>query len=147
MKNILIALELEDEQLSQTLIAEAAKLALAFNAKCWLIHIAAPEPDFVGYEVGPQYIRDLLAEDLKADHQKIYAYTKDLEARGVSAEGLMIQGPTVESIMNEIKKLEIDLLVLGNKHHGILYSTFVGSVTDNIVQKTSIPVYLIPEKP
>lgn len=146
MKNILIALELKDEAMSDRLIAEATKLALAFNAKCWLIHIAAPEPDFVGYEVGPQYIRDVLAEDLKADHKKIQAYAQKLKDQKILAEGLMVQGSTVETIISEIKKLQIDSLVLGNKHHGILYSTFVGSVTDDLLEEVSIPVYLIPQK-
>lgn len=146
MKNILLALELQDEALSERLIAEAAKLALAFDAKCWLIHIAAPDPDFVGYGVGPQYIRDLLAEDLKEDHKKIQTYANKLKAQNILAEGLLIQGTTVETIIEEIQKLQIDLLILGNKHHGILYSTFVGSVTDDILEQISIPVYLIPEK-
>lgn len=146
MKNILLALELQDEELSERLIAQAAKLASAFDAKCWLIHIAAPDPDFVGYGVGPQYIRDLLAEDLKEDHKKIQTYAQQLKQQNISAEGLLIQGATVESIIEEIQKLQIDLLILGNKHHGILYSTFVGSVTDDLLEQISIPVYLIPEK-
>ena len=146
MKNILVALELNDEEMSNRLVEEAARLALVFNAKCWLIHIAAPDPDFVGYDVGPQYIRDLLAEDLKEDHKKIQSYSQKLKQKNVNAEGLMIQGPTVESIIDEVQKLEVDLLVLGNKHHGILYSTFVGSVTEDIFEKVSIPVYLVPDK-
>ncbi len=144
MKNILLALELQDKEMSERLIAEATKLALAFNAKCWLIHIAAPEPDFVGYEVGPQYIRDIVAEDFKEDHKEIQAYAQKLKDQKIVTEGLMIQGSTVEAIINEIQKLEIDLLILGNKHHGILYSTFVGSVTDDILEQVSIPVYLTP---
>lgn len=146
MKNLLLALELQDEEMSERLIAEAAKIAKAFEAKCWLIHIAAPDPDFVGYGVGPQYIRDLLAEDLKEDHKKIQAYANQLKAQNISAEGLLIQGTTVDTIIEEIQKLQVDLLILGNKHHGILYSTFVGSVTEDILEQISIPVYLIPEK-
>jgi nucleotide-binding universal stress UspA family protein len=58
----------------------------------------------------------------------------------------LVQGPTEEMILQEIDKLKIDLVVLGNKRHGILYSTFVGSVTDDLIHDLDIPVYLVPDK-
>lgn len=145
MKNILVALELEDADFSKKLIHKAIEIAKAFDAKCWLIHIAAPEPDFVGYEVGPQYIRDVLAEDLREEHKHIQSLAELVKSETIEAEGLMIQGPTEEMILQEIDKLNIDLLVLGNKKHSMLYNTFVGSITNDLIQDVDIPVYLIPQ--
>ncbi|MEQ8910025.1 MAG: universal stress protein [Vicingaceae bacterium] len=145
MKNILIALELEEKNFSDKIVKSATQLAKAFGAKCWIVHIAAPEPDFVGYEVGPQYIRDMLAEDLKEEHKIVQAYADEIKKQGLNAEGLMVQGPTEEMILKEVEKLDIDLMILGNKKHGLLYSTFVGSVTDDLIHDLDIPVYLVPQ--
>ena len=63
MKNIAIALDLSNS--STVLIEQAKVLARANDAKIWLIHIAAPDPDFIGYDVGPKYIREDRADILK----------------------------------------------------------------------------------
>ncbi len=55
MKNILVGIDFHKE--TQVLISESAKLAKAFGAKVWLIHVAPPEPDFVGYDVAAIYPR------------------------------------------------------------------------------------------
>ena len=51
MKNLLVNVTLEEKQTSR-LIEHAISIAEKFSSKIWLIHIAAPDPDFVGYEVG-----------------------------------------------------------------------------------------------
>ncbi|NOR45584.1 MAG: universal stress protein, partial [Candidatus Delongbacteria bacterium] len=52
MKNILAPIDFSD--VSEKVIFEAAEFAKAFSCKLWLLHVAAPEPDFVGYTVGPK---------------------------------------------------------------------------------------------
>ena len=37
-----------------------------------------PEPDFVGYEVGPQYISDMREIELKEEHKQLKKYADDL---------------------------------------------------------------------
>lgn len=60
MKNILVAVDLDAS--SQLLIHAAAEQAEKINAKVWVLHVADPEPDFVGNKAGPQYVRDYLVE-------------------------------------------------------------------------------------
>ena len=144
MKNILVAIEVNNSDLMNRMLADASKLAIAFNAKCWLIQIEAPEPDFVGYEAGPQYIRDLRADEIRESHSALQQQTALLKAKGVNVEGLTIQGPTEEMIRLEVDKLGIDLLILGNKNHGLLHSIFIGSVTDDLIKESKIPIYLVP---
>jgi nucleotide-binding universal stress UspA family protein len=144
MKNILIAIEVNNTDLMNKMLDTAVQMGKAFNSKCWLIQIAEPDPDFVGYEVGPQYIRDFKAEELRETHRAVQAQTELLKSRGVEAEGLMIQGPTEEMIQKEVDKLKIDLLILGNKNHGMLHSIFIGSITDDLIKDAKIPILLIP---
>ena len=128
----------------EPLIDKALDLAKAFDSKLWLVHIAAPDPDFVGYEVGPQYIRDSRAAELRKEHKLIQEYTNKLKQKGVNTEGLLLQGATIEIVIKESKKLNIELIIAGHHEHGFLYKAFVGSVSDGILKKSKIPVLLIP---
>lgn len=123
---------------------KAHQLATAFGSKVWLMHIAAPNPDFVGYEVGPQYIRDARAEELREEHKQLQEFAAQLQAKGVEAEGLLVQGATIEMVMKESEKLNIDLIIAGHHERGFLYQAIVGSVSAEIIKKSKIPVLIIP---
>lgn len=142
MKNILVALNFDDK--AGKLFEWSAQIAEKFNSNVWIIHIAAPDPDFIGYDTGPQYIRDYRAEDLKEEHRLIRQFAVDLEKKGIKKEGLLIQGPTVKMILEEIEKLKIDLIIIGHHEHSFLYKTFFGSTAKEVLKKSKIPLLVIP---
>ena len=142
MKNILVTIDFKRND--QLLIDKAFQLAESFDSKLWLIHIAAPDPDFVGYEVGPQYIRDSRASDLRKEHKLLQEYADKLKKKGVNAEGILVQGATIEMILDEAKKLNVDLIIAGHQEHNFIYKVFVGSVSKGVVKKSKIPVLLVP---
>lgn len=144
MKNILVSIDLKDDE--QLLLDQAVQFAKAFSSKVWLLHIGAPDPDFVGHGVGPQYIRDAKAEDLREEHRSLQHYSESMQAQGLEAEGLLIQGATVESILKEAQKLNADLIIVGHHEHNILYKIFQESVSAEVVKKSKIPVLLVPLK-
>lgn len=144
MQNILVSIDFNDDE--QILLEKAMQFAKAFSSKLWLLHIGAPDPDFVGHGVGPQYIRDAKAEDLREEHRSLQNYAEMLKSKGISAEGLLVQGATVETILKEAQKLNIDMIIIGHHEHGVLYKIFQESVSAEVVKKSKIPVLLVPLK-
>jgi nucleotide-binding universal stress UspA family protein len=142
MKNILVTIEFEDQ--SDLLIEKATEIAAKFGAKVWLVHIAAPEPDFIGYGTGPQYIRDTLAQDLREEHRTLQKYADEMKGNGVEAEGLLVQGSTIETIITESEKLNVDLIVIGHHKHGFLYNLFMTGTDESLIEQSNIPVLTIP---
>ena len=142
MNNILVAIELDE--FDELLISKATQFAEAFDSKLWLIHISAPEPDFVGYDVGPQYIRDSRADELRNEHKVLQKYSADLNAKGIDAEGLLIQGATIDMIIQESQKLQVDLIITGHHDYGFLYKALRGSVSGKILQSSKIPMLIVP---
>ncbi|MBT8306333.1 MAG: universal stress protein [Maribacter sp.] len=142
MKNILVTIDFVNNE--KQLIDKAFQLAEKFKAKLWLLHIASPDPDFIGYDVGPQYIRDSRAEELRKEHKLLQEYTAVLKEKGVDSEGLLVQGATIEMIIEESKKLNVDLIIAGHHERGFFYNAFVGSVSAKIIKKSKIPVLIIP---
>jgi len=119
-------------------------LAEPFNSKLWLMHIAAPDPDFVGYKTGPQYIRDSRASELRKEHKLLQEYAAALKKKGVDSEGLLIEGATIEMIIEESKKLNVDLIIAGSHKHSFFYNVFIESVSEEIIKKSKIPVMIVP---
>jgi nucleotide-binding universal stress UspA family protein len=142
MKNILVTIDFNKNE--ELLIDKAFQLAESFDSKLWLMHIAAPDPDFVGYEVGPQYIRDSRASDLRKEHKLLQEYATALKKKGVESEGLLVQGATIEMIIEESKKLNVDLIIAGNHEHGFFYNAFVGRMSVKVIKKSKIPVLIVP---
>jgi len=142
MKNIIVALDFSP--CTELLLEQAYQYGKAFKAKVWLIHVAAPDPDFIGYEVGPEYIREDRANTLKKEHKTLGEYKEGLIASGVEAEALLIQGPTVETLLNHMTKLQADLLIIGKKGHSLLHKAFIGSIFSSVVKQAEIPVLAIP---
>lgn len=142
MKNILVAVDLDES--SQVLVEKAAELAEKFDSKVWVLHIADPEPDFVGNKVGPQYIRDLRVKELLQEHQLIRKYTDSLRTKNIDADGLLIAGPTVQLILEEIEKLAIDLVIIGHHPHNLMYKIFTGSTHTAVVKKSKVQVLVVP---
>lgn len=142
MKNILVAIDFEPQ--ARLLIDYALTLSEKFSAKLWIVHIAAPNPDFVGYEAGPQYLRDMRAEELREEHQHLRNLGLLAQERGIEAEALLIQGPTVKMILEEAQKLAADLIVVGAHDHSFLHTAFTGNTALSLFKKTKIPLLAIP---
>lgn len=142
MKNLLVALDMKPSD--ALLLAQASLLAQKCGSKIWMIHVASPDPDFVGFEMGPKYIRDFVADELRTEHRQLQAYAAELKGKSLDAEGLLVQGPTIDMIEAEAKKLNIDLLILGSHKHSFLYEAFVGNTAVRIIKESSIPVMIVP---
>jgi len=142
MKNILVPIDFDGSE--KSLIDKAIEIAHSFRSKVWLLHVAAPDPDFVGNDVGPQSVRDIRAETLREEHRALQEYADSMRAQNIDATALLIQGPTIEIILEESKKLNIDLLVASHHDHGLLYRALLGSVSNQLIKKSKIPVLVVP---
>ena len=142
MKNILVAVDFTENE--QKLIQTSLEVATAFNSKVWILHVSAPEPDFIGYDVGPQYIRDSRAAELKKEHKILYEYSQHLSGKGIEATGLLIPGGTIEMILAEVRKLKIDLIITGHHKHSFFYKALRGSTSERLIKKTDVPVLIVP---
>src|SRR5688572_8905488 len=99
MQNILVAIDFSE--VTPQLLQQTRSLAGNRPTKIWLIHVAAPEPDFVGYEPGPQVVRDQVASRLHKEHGALQAQADQLRQAGLEVTPLLVQGQTVEKILEE----------------------------------------------
>jgi len=146
MKTIVAAVDLS--QVTAAVVRTGGALAKGLDATLWLVHVAAPEPPFVGYDVGPQSVREQVAAQIRSIHRQLQEIEKDLQDQGVRGTALLVQGPIVEKIQEETARLKADLLVIGSHGHGALYHLVLGSVSNALVKAATCPVVVVPaEKP
>ncbi|MBN2164949.1 MAG: universal stress protein [Marinilabiliaceae bacterium] len=142
MKNIIVGIDFLEH--TDIIIEKAIEVGKAFNSKLWLLHVSAPDPDFVGFDVGPQFKRDERALDLKVERKKLAEYSKRVQSEGLEVDSLLIQGATIDTIIEESKKLNVNLIICGHHNHNFLYRLIFGATAKNIIMKSEIPVLIIP---
>lgn len=129
---------------SQALLTVAEQQARSLGAKLYLIHVVAPDPDFVGYEVGPQSVRDAVAHEYRDQHRQLQEAADRLRQSDLDTTALLVQGATGQTLLEEAAKLGVDQLVIGSHGHGAVYDLLVGSVSHWILQHTFLPVLVVP---
>jgi nucleotide-binding universal stress UspA family protein len=140
--NILVSVDFSEA--TPRILQAAASLTRALSGKLWLLHVGEPEPDFVGYEAGPDVVRDQVAREFRDEHRKLQEYADSMRAEGLPVTALMIQGPVVDTVIAEAERLEADMLVVGSHGYGAVYDLLVGSVSRGILKHAEIPVLVVP---
>ena len=139
MKTILVPIDFSD---ATTPVIDTAKhFATAFGSRLVLLHVTEPEPDFVGFEPGPLAVRQTVARDIKAEHQKLDALKASVNLPDVLA--LHIQGPAIDKILHEAAEQQAGMIVIGSHGHGALYELLVGSVTAGVLKAAPCPVLVV----
>ena len=114
--------------------------------KVYIVHVAPPDPEFVGWEAGPEVVREQLASQFQREHREVEVMAQGLRDEGIDATGLMVQGPTVATILDEIDRRGADMVVVGSHGHGAAYDLVVGSVSSGVIRKATVPVLVVPHR-
>lgn len=140
--HILIAIDLSPG--SERLLSAAVRLLDGVLESVHLLHVVQPDPDFVGFEVDTQVMRDRTAHLFHRERQQLQTMAEALRARGVEAHALAIQGATAATILRQAEKLNVDLIVVGAHGHGLLYRLLQGDASEQVLRASSRPVLAIP---
>lgn len=142
MRKILVALDTTAADVP--VVEHARTLAKAFGSHVRLLHVASPAPDLVGYEAGPQYIRDVRAEELKHEHGELLRWREELSAAGIETDTRLVMGPTADTIFEEADALGADLIVMGSHGRRGLARLLIGSVSEEVLKEHKWPLLVVP---
>ena len=141
---VLAALDLA--RTTPDVLREARIWARRLSAELILIHVADPDPDFIGYGAGPESVRLAVAHKFTRAHQRLEALSVELRKEGLDATALLLQGATAETILREADRLSADVVLMGTRARGAVRELFVGSVSKEVLRKSTRPVLLIPPR-
>lgn len=94
----------------------AVKYAKCFSLEICLVHISEVEPDFIGYDVGPENERQWRSQELRHEHRMLEDGVKRIIKSGVAAGYVMKDGSATSAIIGilEEKKAQVVMLTYGN---------------------------------
>ncbi len=147
---LLVAIDFSD--ITETVISHSAKLAKALQAELFLVHVAEPNPDHIAYDfdpasvyaIDPKEVRDSIAERFHKEHQTLQQYADRLREDDISCTALMVQGGTIDMLAHQAEKLEVDFIVAGTHGKGLISQVLLGSTSEELVRKSTLPVHLVP---
>ena len=135
-----------DLSASSDAVIDCARGLAAPDGQLVILHVAAPDPDFVGYGAGPSCVRDDVARDLRREHQTVQRLAEGARQAGMAVTPLTVQGATAETILEHSRRLGASFIVVGSRGHGALRNALVGSVVQGLVRGATMPVVVVPHE-
>ncbi|HEX5632187.1 MAG TPA: universal stress protein [Gemmatimonadales bacterium] len=124
----------------------AQAVARDTGAAVWLLHVAEPDPAFVGYDAGSAGVRDQVAHEYREEHRRLQEHARTLREAGVDATPLLVRGPTAETILLEAERLGVDLIVMATHGRGAMFDLLVGSISHAVLRRSTLPVLMVPAR-
>jgi nucleotide-binding universal stress UspA family protein len=121
------------------------ELALAAGWPLHLLHAAAPDPVFVGFdEPGGSYDTHRRDDKLGSEFTELDAIAGELRVRGIEVVAHVITGPTVETIIDQAKDLNAAMIVMNDHRHRAAHRIVFGSVASALLKASPVPVLVVP---
>ena len=129
---------------TDAVLAVVSRLARDLPAHVHLVHVAAPEPDFVGYQPGPPGVRQAVAESLRDERHRLDALVQRLRVDGLDVDGHLLRGVTAETILAEASRAKAAFVVVGSHARNALATALLGSTARELLRSGGIPVIVVP---
>ena len=145
--NILIAIDFS--AITSAVLATVSELVEASgdkNLHLHLMHVAEPDPEFVGWDTGPDVVQEQVAKEGRRAEEKLEGLATELRsATGAAVTTLFVRGPIAETVHSQAKELEARMIIVGSHGHGAAYNLVIGSISAAIVKESGVPVLIVPD--
>ncbi len=138
---ILVAADFSDA--SKLAVEAAAKLCQDTGAKMVLMHVATAIRVPANAEPDPiSKVQSEINEDEAVTLSTEWA--APLREQGLDVETVMVEGKPAEAILAAAAEKDVGLIVLGRRGWGKVKRFMLGSVTEDVVRRSEIPVLVVP---
>ncbi len=152
MKKVLIALDYDPT--SQKIAEQGYKMAKTMGAEVTLLHVVVDSALYssVYANMGVWQIDTLdtfntleAFKNLKTGSRNFLEKAKRHLA-DKSIQTIQKEGDTAQMILETSKEINADFIVMGSHSQKWLENILIGSVTEEVLRKTTIPMFIIPTK-
>ncbi|MFD2518623.1 universal stress protein [Salinimicrobium flavum] len=151
MKKVLIAIDYHP--VSEQVAHAGYELANKLDAEICLIHVLADVayygtqfPTFMGYDgytnLGPDL--DMALEMRNVAKEFLQKAAEHLNDPKVTTH--LAEGETADVLLEYAGEWGADMIVMGTHSHSKLEKLLMGTVAQKVLEKTTIPVYMVPVK-
>ena len=139
--SILVAID--DSECAQRALAIAIGMALAHRSKLTIVTVVDPIEASAAAMDPYNTVQPFLEALTQNAHQLIDESTAKAKAAGASADGLVLDGPPVETIVGLARREHDDLVVIGSHGRKGLSRLIIGSVAEGVTREVSCPTLIV----
>jgi len=153
LKKVLIALDYDPT--AQKVAEQGFSLAKSMGAEVTLLHVITDPTYYASTDFSPvlgiggyietAQIQMNTIEGLRNAAQHFLEKTK-LHLEDTNIQTMVNEGNIADTILESAKKIKADIVVLGSHSQKWLENILVGSVTEEVLKQTRIPLFIIPTK-
>ncbi len=148
MKKVMISLDYNPK--SEKVVHMGYELAKLMGAQVCLFHVLAEvryygmqyEP-FMGYE-GYAFPVDYKIQEEFVNVAKDYLEKTAAHLNSENVTTHLAEGDTAKKILEYSEEWGADVIVMGTHSHSTLEKLFLGTVASSVLERTKIPVYMVP---
>ncbi len=148
MKKVLITIDYNPN--SEKVVKKGYAMAQLMGAEVCLFHVLADvryygmqyEP-FMGYEGYAFPVNyDIQNEFVKVAEDYLEKTKAHLKGDNITTH--LAEGDTARKVLEYAEEWGADLIVMGTHSHGALEKFFLGTVASSVLERTKVPVYMVP---
>lgn len=145
MKNIVACVDFS--KTTSAVIETAVALATALRTKLYLLNVVVVE-NGIGYETAV-FVGETPAQKTHKARAKLNELREPLLQHGLDVATILIEGSasSIKAIIDESKRIDAGLIVIGSHGHGALHRMLVGSTAEGVLHKARCPVVVVPARP
>ena len=142
-KKIVVAYD-ESPQAKRALTV-AINLAQQLKAELRLVTVREPLPAYLAYtEAAFPGSERILSDERHLFYENLQKEAKaQASVRGISVEGVIIEGDEIQSLADDLESWEADLLVMGRRHHSGVSGRLLGSTTHEVAERTRCSILAV----
>lgn len=137
---------------SESVLDQTRQLASLTGATVLVLHVRAADFPSLPSILNTLASQALAGEPAGNDASSVARRMVDdaiavLSTAGVHAEGLLLEsapGTTPRAVLDQARELDVELIVLGSRHHGQPPVLFRSNVADEVSRHATCPVLIVP---
>ena len=150
-----ILVPLDQSELAETILPHAREIARRFDAELILLTVtpsfaeviraAGPATPTMVTPIpsDPEFVQRSIEAATESGQRYLDAQVTRLQAEGLKARSILAQGPTAKTILQVAADEAVSLVTMCTHGHSGLVRTFLGSVADDVMRESQLPVLLL----
>ena len=145
MENILVAIDdCENTSIATPIMQTTLELAHNSAGKVWVVHVVPDTNHRIPFNIDRTVLRHEVAAELSNERGHLQRLARCLRERDIDAKALLVEGETVRTLLREVRRLDIDLIILGCHKHNPLYGALIRLTEESVLGKCPCPIMFVP---
>lgn len=132
---------------SARIVAHAGALARALRGRVLVLAVVVEPVLRKEYVPPPDSLARVMVGNEQAARRRLAMLVKRLARKNVPVTSVLLQGSPTQVILEQARKTEAALIVMGSHGHSAFYELIAGSTTQRVLRQTRCPVVIVPSRP